>query len=130
MAASDEIVGLETRFWQSMVEKDVAAAMAMIAEECLVTGPHGAMRIDPDKYGEMTRDGKWSLDRFEFSDVAVVFPTPDVAVIAYKVHQQGSMGDKDMDLHCADASTWVRSDGTWKCSLHTESIIADAPPSS
>ena len=82
MAASDEIVGLERRFWQSMVEKDVDTATAMIADECLVTGPHGAMKIDPDKYAEMTRDGKWTLDSFEFSDVNVVFPADDVAVMA------------------------------------------------
>ena len=127
-ATHDAIVGLETRFWQAMVDKDDAAAQAMIAAECVVTGPMGSMKIDPDKYAQMTRDGKWTLDKFDFSDVSVVCPSDDVAVIAYKVHQTGSTGEKPMDLNCADASTWVREGGDWKCVLHTETIM-DKPKS-
>ena len=123
--AAKEITALETSFWQSMVDKDADKAMTMIADECLIAGPQGAMKIDPAKYGEMTRQGKWTLESFEFSDVNVVFPSDDVAVIAYKVHQKGTMGDGDMDMNCADASTWVKSGGNWKCALHTETIIKD-----
>ena len=64
-----QIRDLETRFWQSMVDKDAKLASAMIADECLVTGPSGAMKLDPKKYEELTRDGQWTLDSFEFSDV-------------------------------------------------------------
>lgn len=122
-AIRDEIVEMETRFWQAMVDKDPATAQAMITDECLVTGPMGTMKIDPDKYAQMTRDGKWTLDKFDFSDVSVVCPADDVAVIAYKVHQTGTIGDKPMDLNCADASTWVRDGQDWKCALHTETIM-------
>ena len=117
------IVDLETRFWQSMVDKDAKGAAAMIADDGLVTGPMGTMRMNPAKYEEMTRDGKWTLDEFEFKDVDVVFPSDDVAVIAYTVHQTGTMGDKPMDLTCADSSTWVRDGADWKCALHTETVL-------
>ena len=120
------IVDLENKFWQSMVDKDAKTAKAMIADDCLITGPMWAMKIDPDKYEEMTRDGKWALEKYTFSDVDVIFPAVDVAVIAYTVHQTGMMGDKPMDLTCADATTWVRDGGVWKCSLHTETIMEDA----
>ena len=123
---SSHIVELETRFWQSMIDKDTAAAKAMIAEECLVTGAQGAMKLNPGKFAKMMEDGEWTLDEFKFSDIDVVFPSDDTAVIAYKVHQTGTMKDKPTDFTCADASTWVRSDGEWKCSLHTETILADA----
>ena len=97
----------------------------MIADECLFAGPMGTMRFNPEKYGEMTRDGKWTLRSFEFSDVAVIFPAVDVAVIAYTVHQQGDMKSKPMDMRCADSSTWVRVGRDWKCALHTETILAE-----
>lgn len=126
-ARADTIRKLETRFWQSMVDKDPDTAMEMIAAECLIAGPSGTMRIDPETYGEMTRDGQWTLDAFEFDDLEVVFPTDDVAVIAYKVHQTGDMKGKKMDLRCADTSTWVRQDGDWKCSAHTEAILDHMP---
>ena len=58
---TDTITKLETRFWQSMVDKDPAAATAMIAEDCLVIGAMGTMKIDPEKYAQMTRDGQWAL---------------------------------------------------------------------
>ena len=120
---------LETRFWQSMVDKDAELAMTMIADECLVTGPMGAMKLSPEMYRDMTREGKWRLDKFELSDVEVVQPSEDTAVIAYKIHQTGDMDGKPMDLTCADASTWVREGGDWKCTLHTETVREDASQS-
>jgi len=125
-ASAQSIVELESRFWQSMVDKDTALAKTMIADECLITGPQGAMRIDPEKYERMTRDGQWRLDHYQFSDVAVIFPREDTAVIAYTVHQTGEMKGQPMDLACADSSTWVRDGEDWKCALHTETILG--PP--
>ena len=121
-----QIIDLETRFWQSMKDKDVDTAQSLIARECLVTGPMGAMTIDPGQYGQMTRDGKWTLNNFEMAKVEVVQPTEDSAIIAYEVHQTGDMKGKPMDLRCADSSVWVKQDGSWKCALHTETILEDA----
>jgi ketosteroid isomerase-like protein len=122
-ADKQQIIDLETRFWQSMQDKDVPTAQSLIADDCLITGPMGAMRIDPAKYAEMTRDGQWTLESFEFKDVEVILPSADTAVIAYKVHQVGSMKGKPMDLNAADSSVWVREGGNWKCALHTETML-------
>ena len=124
--SSDTIVRLETAFWQSMVEKDADKAKRMIAEECLIAGPMGSMKIDPEKYAEMTKAGQWTLDSFEFSEVSVIFPNEDTGVIAYKVRQRGEMKGAPMDMTCSDASTWVREGREWKCALHTETILEQA----
>ena len=100
-------------------------AMTLMADDGIVAGPSGVMRITPEKYGEMTREGDWNLKSFEFDDLEVVFPADDVAVIAYKVHQVGEMKGGKMDLRCADTSTWVKRDGEWKCSAHTETVLED-----
>ena len=125
--SKDTIVGLEKTFWQSMVDKDADKAMTMIADECLITGPQGTMRSDPADYKRMTEQGEWEVDQFEFSDVQVIFPQEDTAIIAYNVHQTGSMKGQEMDLNCADSSTWVRDGDEWKCALHTETIIGQMP---
>ena len=39
-----------------MKDKDVEAAQAMVADESLVTGPHGTMRADPAKFGPLMRE--------------------------------------------------------------------------
>ena len=127
MPDSATIERLETEFWQSMVDKDADKAVTMIADECLITGPQGTMRSDPADYKRMTEQGEWELDQFEFSDVQVIFPQEDTAIIAYNVHQTGSMKGQEMDLNCADSSTWVRDGDDWKCALHTETIIGQMP---
>ena len=124
--SKDTIVGLEKTFWQSMVDKDADKAMTMIADECLITGPMGTMRSDPEDYKRMTEQGSWELDEFEFSDVEVIFPAEDTAIIAYKVHQTGTMKAQPMDLNCADSTTWVRDGDDWKCALHTEPVLENA----
>jgi hypothetical protein len=121
-----QIIDLETRFWQSMKDKDVDTAKSLIAQEGLVTGPMGTMTINPEKYAQMTRDGQWTLENFEMKKVEVVQPTPDSAIIAYEVHQTGDMKGQPMDLRCADSSVWVKEGADWKCALHTETILEDA----
>ena len=124
---AETIVALEKKFWQLMKDKDSKGAAALIADDSLVTGPQGVMRMSPAKYEEMARDGEWTLDKYELSDVNVAFAGTDVAVIAYKVHQTGTMGDSDMDMNCIDSSTWVRNGSDWKCALHTEIVIDGWP---
>ena len=121
-----EIIDLERRFWEAIKDKDVAGAQVLVADPSLVTGPFGTMRVDPDKFGGMMRDAPWTLDQFEFSDADIIFPTEDVAVIAYKVHQTGEMEGKPMDMRAADSTVWVRDGGEWKVALHTETILQDA----
>ena len=121
-----QIFDLETRFWQSMKDKDVETAKSLIAKEGLVTGPMGTMTMNPEKYAEMTRDGQWTLDNFEMKNVEVVQPTEDSAIIAYEVHQTGDMKGQKMDLRCADSSVWVKEGSDWKVALHTETILEDA----
>ena len=121
-----QIFDLETRFWQSMKDKDVDTAKSLIAKEGLVTGPMGTMTMDPDKYAQMTRDGQWTLQNFKMDKVEVVQPNSDSAIIAYEVRQTGDMKGQPMDLRCADSSVWVKEGGDWKCALHTETILEDA----
>ena len=121
-----QIIDLETRFWQSMKDKDPTAAKAMIADEGLVAGRMGTMRIDPAKYAKTTEEGQWTLKSFDLKDVDVVFPNKDTAIIAYKVHQTGDHKGQPIDMTCADSTVWVRSGDSWKSALHTETILEDA----
>ena len=124
--STQTIVDLEKRFWKALVDKNAEAAAGLIADECLITGPSGAMRIDPAKYKAMMRDGQWTLESFEFSDLKVIFPAEDTAVVAYKVHQTGEMKGQPMDMECADSTAWVKDGRAWKCALHTETILENA----
>ena len=123
MPNRQQIIDMETRFWQAMKDKDPDAAKTMIAKEALVTGPSGTMRIDPEKFAKETREGQWRLDDFELKDMEVLFPTEDVGIVIYKAHETGELKGKPMDMEAADSSVWVREGGEWKCALHTETIL-------
>ena len=118
-----QIIDQETRFWQALKDKDVPTAQAMIADRSISTGPSGTTPMDPAKFGQLMREAPWTLESFEFSDVDVIFPTSDVAVITYKVHESGEMEGKPMDMIAADSTVWARSGDSWKCALHTETVL-------
>jgi hypothetical protein len=48
-----------------------------------------------------------------------------VAIIAYNVHEEVTVDAQRVSLDAADASTWIRRNGQWRCALHTESIAGD-----
>lgn len=125
MTDKQEIIDLENRFWQTMIDKDVATAAAMITNKSIVTGAQGAATVDQQSFTKMMEGGAWTLESYVFSDVQVEFPTADVAVIGYKVSENLLIDGKPLKLEAADASTWIRQDGEWRCALHTESVLGD-----
>ena len=125
MNLEQEILGLEHRFWQSMIDKDAKTGAAMSADPCLVTGAQGVGRIDRKTFAKLMERGAWTLHKYEFSDVKVERVTDDVAVIAYKVREDLTVDGKNLTMEAADASMWVRNGDGWVCALHTESVLGD-----
>ncbi|MDQ6870721.1 MAG: nuclear transport factor 2 family protein [Gemmatimonadota bacterium] len=122
-----ELVEMERKYWQTIKDKDVKAAMALTDSSCIVAGASGVASINREAFAGMLNSSAWTLNKFEFvGDVQVRLLTDDVAVVAYKVKEQLTVEGKTLTLEAADASTWVRRDGWWLCALHTESIIGDS----
>ncbi|MBB3710347.1 hypothetical protein FHS67_006711 [Aminobacter aminovorans] len=122
-----EIIDLEQKFWRAMVDKDVEGSVAMLAEESIVAGAQGTALLRHDDYRGMARQGEshWQLKSFQFDDVKVMFPSKDVAVIAYTVTEEMEVEGEALTLKAADATTWIRDDGSWLAALHTESVLGD-----
>lgn len=122
----DEIIALETSYWDAMKAKDGDRTAALSGATSLVTGLGGVMSIPKDKMARMTEEGDWELESYSFDDVEVCTPTPDVAIIAYTVRQKITMKGKPREIHAADSSTWIRGEDGWACHAHTETILRDA----
>lgn len=120
-----EIVEAEKQFWQSMVDKDAEAAMRLTDDVCLLTGAQGASSFPKQAFTKMMEGASFTLHRFELIEPKVLQLRDDVAVVAYKVHEELTVDGKPVTVDAADASTWVRKDGRWLCALHTESILGD-----
>ena len=120
-----EIVALETSYWDAMKKKDGRRTAELSGKTSLVTGAQGVLTIPKDKMGKMTEEGAWILESYDFDDVEVSTPTPDVAIIAYTVRQKVKMNGKSQDLHAADSSTWIRGADGWECHAHSETFLQD-----
>ena len=121
----DEIVALETSYWDAMKAKDGGRAAALSGKTSLVTGAQGVMSIPKSKMGKITEDGDWTLESYAFDDVEVSTPAPDVAIIAYVVRQTVTMGGKTQEMRAADSSTWIRGPEGWECHAHSETMLTD-----
>lgn len=115
----------ERQYWQAIKDEDAEAASRLTDESCLMAGSQGVGRINHETLAAMMKAPTWSLKHFDLSDVDVHMVTPDVAVVAYKVHEDLVVDGKSVSLDAADASTWLKRDGRWVCALHTESILGD-----
>jgi ketosteroid isomerase-like protein len=121
----EDIIALEASYWDAMKAKDGARTAQLSGKTSLVTGAQGVMSITKSAMGKMTEDGKWTLLSYEFDNVEMTTPAPDVAIIAYTVKQKVKMDGKSQDLHSADSSTWIRGVDGWECHSHSETYMKD-----
>jgi hypothetical protein len=120
-----ELLGLERRFWQAMQDSDAEAAIKLTADPCIITGAQGVARIDKKQFKAMMANPGWTLKNFDLMDAEVERLSDDVAVIGYKVRENLIVDDQPMTIEAADASTWIRQNGSWVCALHTEALLGD-----
>jgi len=121
-----DILALEKRYWQAMQENDVTTALQLTDFPCIVSGPQGMGSIDEQTFMKMMSNPSYSIRSVDMQDGAQVrLLRDDVAVVAYKVHEELTVAGKPVALDVTDSSTWIKRDGRWLCALHTESILGD-----
>jgi ketosteroid isomerase-like protein len=117
---------LETRYWEALKDKDVQTAVELTADPCVIVGAQGVGRVDRSMYEKMMSESSWTIEGFKIGDdVQVEMLGRNTAIVAYTVHEDLTVDGEPVSLDAADSSTWVRSDGSWKCALHTESMLGD-----
>lgn len=122
MTTRKDIMELERQFWQAIVDMDVDTAISLLDAESVSISGWGIYHFSPTEYKEMALSGDARLTAFTFSEERVIFPIPDVAIATYKADQSITVGGKSQDMVVYDTTTWVRKDGAWVASAHTETI--------
>jgi hypothetical protein len=123
--ANDELMQLERQYWEALKNKDPKTAITLSDDPCLLTGPQGYGSYNSKQLGAMMNDGRYELRDFRIDDAEVQMIDNDVAIVAYKVHEDLMVEGKAISVDAADSSTWVRREGQWRCALHTEVILGD-----
>lgn len=124
-ATEQQLVDLEKKYWDAMIAKDVSTAVRMSDDPCFVTGAQGVSAISNEQYRKLMTDGKWELHSYTMDKVQARLISPEVAIIAYTVTENLTVEGKPLTLTANDSSTWVRKNGEWKCSMHTEAVAGD-----
>ena len=124
--ADSTLIALEKKFWQSMVDDDTDTALGLLAEPSMMVSSHGAMQFDHAQYREMAEKGSMVIKSFKLSDMKVMYPNDDTAVLTYHAKQTMAPRGKseEIEQEMADSSVWLRKDGEWQCVMHTETEIA------
>jgi hypothetical protein len=121
-----EFMDLEKQYWQAMKDKDVAAALRLTDDSCIIAGSQGVNQVDKKTMEAMLGAAPYTMHAFEIKGGAhVTLLRDDVAIIAYEVHEELTIEGKPVKVDAADASVWIRRDGRWVCALHTESLLGD-----
>ena len=121
-----ELIELETRYWNAMKDGDARAAADLSGDPCVVAGASGVAALDRTTLTKMMSAGTWKLTSFALSSPVVRLVDHDVAVVAYKVHEELTVDGKRVSLDAADMSTWVRRGGQWLCVAHSEALLGDS----
>jgi hypothetical protein len=122
-----EIEMLERAFWDSMIAGKPEIATGMLTEPAVMVSGHGANKFDHAAYTRMAKDDRYKLVDYSISDLDVIFPRDDVAVVTYRVDQRMEMQGKPVQMNVYDTSTWVKVEGDWRCAMHTESPVERKP---
>lgn len=122
MTTQNDIMELERQFWQAIVEMDADTAVSLLDGESVSVSGWGIHHFSPAEYREMALSGDARVTAFKFSEERVIFPTPDVAIATYKADQSITIGGKSQDMVVYDTTTWVRKEGAWAASAHTETL--------
>ncbi len=126
-----EIIALEKKYWQGMVEHDLAALLKLTHFPCLVAGPQGMSLVDKDAYVKMFESREGAVKRFEFlGEPQVRLPSAATAVIGYRIRSTFTAGGEEKTIEAVDTSTWIREAGEWTCALHTETELRANPAES
>ncbi|MEI2431153.1 nuclear transport factor 2 family protein [Lysobacter yananisis] len=127
---NEEIERLEKAFWQSILDGQPNIAAELLTEPALTISTHGVIKFDRAAYIKMASSDRVKLVDYSFSDMEVLFPTDQVAIITYRVAQTVAIDGETNEMDVYDSSTWIKASGRWLCVMHTEIPAASAHGSS
>ena len=121
-----DLLALERRYWQAIQDRDMTALIELTDFPVIVTGAQGVGTLERATFESMLNDPHYTIESFAIDeDAHVRLVSDDVAILAYKVHEDLTVDGRLVSLDAADASTWVRHEDGWVCALHTEAILGD-----
>ncbi len=109
------IMNLEKSVTEAFKNKQAEAFKKYLAPDFMGVDADGIKNADT----EVSDIEKYDVRENSFSDMKVVFPSPKIAVVTYKVTTQATSAGRDTSGTYNSASVWTKRDGEWLIVLHT-----------
>lgn len=112
----EEITKKERAMYEAIQEGDIS-----VFEDNLI-GDYIAIYSDGilNKEEEIESLGNLTMNSFEFSNISVMSPAENVAVIAYEVISEGDYMGEPFSGVSYSSTIWAMEDGEWKAVMHTD----------
>lgn len=124
-ALKQELMALETRFWNALKARDSRTATSLSDDPCLVVGAQGVDEVRRESFRKMMESAPYELYGFRLSDARIRQVSDDVVALAYTVTEDLTVDGSKVELKAYDSSVWKKADGEWTCVMHTESPEGD-----
>jgi hypothetical protein len=121
-----ELLELERSYWQAMKDNDISTALRLTRDPCIVAGAQGVSIVKKEALSNIMRSKTYELQDFELKDVQSLQVRDDVVILGYRVREKLIVDGEPVTLDAAETSTWIRQDGHWVCTHHTEAIAGDS----
>ncbi len=125
-SVKDELLGLEKRYWKAIQRQRFRGRAGFDGRALHCDRRSGRGQPRSRSFPRTHESANFKIEDVYFDpDVQIRMLGSDAAVLAYTVRERLTVDGKSITMDAADASTWVRRNGQWKCALHTESIKGD-----
>jgi ketosteroid isomerase-like protein len=124
-ALKQQILALETQFWDAVQSRDTQTAASLSDDPCIVVGSQGVGEISHEVFSQMMKQDRWTIAGYSLKDVHVRQISEDVVAVAYTVEEDGKLEGRDMKLKAYDCSVWKKVGERWICVVHTETPHGD-----
>jgi len=107
----------EKNMYESIKNGDMNAFKNSLSENFMGVYASGISNRDEEVE---TVGSNLAIDSYSFSEVSVLTPADNVAVINYKVSMSGSWADEAFSNDYYATSTWIKMGNEWKVIVHSD----------
>ena len=120
----DQILKLETQYWQGMTNHEYDIVKKLTYFPCTVVSNNGVKSVDESTFKSLFDQGSDIKMQIKgLTDAVVKVFSQSFATIGYVVEIEMDINGKSTLNKCACTSAWIQENGFWRCQLHAETDL-------
>ena len=117
MDVEEAVIEKEKQMYESIKSGDMETFESNLAENFMSVYEEGFSNREQ----EIASIKNLTIDSYEMSDIKVMTPAENIAMIVYTLNASGTWNQEKFEGKYYSTSTWMKGDdGNWKGIMHTE----------